>query len=106
MESIAVPRFETFLALLVRSGQSHIEVDQYVIDPDGDRRHNTALMSHALGLTECEVVGFLARGLCRPGSGVTTWAQLLGELDLPANREHLEQWPETELYTRAISVHP
>lgn len=94
------------LALLVRSGQSHIEVDQYVIDPDGERRHNTALMSRALGLTESEVVGFLARGLCRPGSSVTTWTQLLDELELPANREHLEQWPEAELSTRAVSVQP
>ena len=44
------------LALLVRSGHSHIEIDQYVIDPDGDRRHNTATMRDALGQTESEAV--------------------------------------------------
>lgn len=86
------------LALLVRSGQSHIETDQYVVDPDGDRRHNTALMRDALGQTEAEAVAFLARGLCRPDSRPTTWAELLDALALPANREHLERWPEAELW--------
>ncbi len=90
------------LALLVRSGQSHIETDQYVIDPDGDRRHNTATMRDALGQTESEAVAFLARGLCRPGSTVTTWAELLDDLELPANRAHLERWPEAELYSTEV----
>lgn len=96
------------LALLVRSGQSHIAVDQYVIDPDGDRRHNTARMSEALGHTEADLVGFLARGLCRPGAVVTTWPGLLDALELPANRAHLERWPEAELYSdsRAVSTSP
>ncbi len=94
------------LALLVRSGLSHIPVDHYVIDPDGDRRHNTARMSEALGHSESEVVGFLARGLCRPGSVVTTWAELLEALALPANRAHLEEWPEAEAYSPAVSVNP
>jgi O-antigen/teichoic acid export membrane protein len=106
------------LALLVRSGQAHIEVDQYVIDPDGDRRHNTALMRDALGQTESEAVAFLARGLCRPGhpghpgqpgAPVTTWAELLDNLAHPANRDHLEQWPEAARFyrhSRAVSAHP
>ncbi len=85
------------LALLVRSGQSHIETDQYVIDPDGDRRHNTAMMRDAIGQSESEAVEFLARGLCRPESTVTTWAELLDNLELPENRAHLDQWPEAEL---------
>lgn len=92
------------LALLVRSGQSHVATDQYVIDPHGDRRHNTARMSEALGHAESDVVAFLARGLCRPGSTVTTWSELLDELEVPANRTHLEQWPETELYRRVVSA--
>lgn len=92
------------LALLVRSGQSHIEVDQYVVDPDGDRRHNTALMSQVLGHDESEAVAFLARGLCTPGSTVTTWAELLDALALPANREHLERWPEASLYGGVVSA--
>ena len=92
------------LALLVRSGQSHIETDQYVIDPDGDRRHNTATMRDALGQTESEAVAFLARGLCRPGSTVTTWAQLLDNLELPDNRAHLERWPEADLFDRNSSA--
>jgi O-antigen/teichoic acid export membrane protein len=94
------------LALLVRSGLTHIPVDHYVIDPDGDRRHNTARMSEALGHTESEVVEFLARGLCGPGSSVTTWAELLDALELPANRSHLEEWPEAERYRREVSVSP
>ena len=94
------------LALLVRSGQTHIETDQYVIDPDGDRRHNTAMMRDALGQTECEAVGFLARGLCRPGSTAATWIELLDDLEVPANRTHLERWPEAQLYSRASSAHP
>ena len=92
------------LALLVRSGQSHIETDQYVIDPNGDRRHNTATMRDALGQTEAEAVAFLARGLCHPDSTVTTWAELLDALVLPANRPHLERWPEAELYSSEVSV--
>ncbi len=92
------------LALLVRSGQSHIATDRYVIDPNGDRRHNTARMSEALGHSESEVVAFLARGLCPPGSDVTTWEQLLDELEVPANRAHLEEWPEAELYSRVVSA--
>jgi O-antigen/teichoic acid export membrane protein len=94
------------LALLVRSGQTHIETDQYVIDPDGDRRHNTAMMRDALGQTESEAVRFLARGLCRPGSTAATWIELLDDLEVPANRTHLERWPEAQLYSRASSVHP
>ena len=94
------------LALLVRSGLSQIPVDHYVIDPDGDCRHNTARMSEALGLSEGEVVAFLARGLCRPGSRVTTWAELLDALVLPENRAHLEEWPEAERYSRAVSACP
>ncbi|WP_322936932.1 oligosaccharide flippase family protein [Nocardioides bizhenqiangii] len=94
------------LALLVRSGLSHIPVDHYVIDPDGDCRHNTARMSEALERTESEVVAFLARGLCRPGNAVTTWDELLDALELPANRAHLEDWPEAQRYSRAVSVSP
>ncbi len=94
------------LALLVRSGLSHIPVDHYVIDPEGDCRHNTARMSEALGRSEREVVEFLARGLCLPGSVVTTWAELLDALELPANRSHLDEWPEAELYGAAFSVSP
>ena len=92
------------LALLVRSGLSHIPVDHYVIDPDGECRHNTARMSEALGLSEGEVVAFLARGLCRAGSTVTTWAELLDALDLPANRSHLEEWPEAARFHRRSSA--
>ncbi|WP_158282908.1 flippase [Nocardioides silvaticus] len=92
------------LALLVRSGQSHIEVDQYVVDPDGDRRHNTATMRDALGQSEAEAVAFLARGLCPPGRVVTTWSELLDELALPANRAHLEQWPEARLWPSDAAV--
>jgi len=92
------------LALLVRSGQSHIATDQYVIDPHGDRRHNTARMSEALDHAESDVVAFLARGLCPPGSTPATWSELLDELTVPANRAHLEQWPETELYRRVVSA--
>ena len=92
------------LALLVRSGLSHIPVDHYVIDPDGDCRHNTARMSEALGRPRARSVAFLARGLCRPGSSVRTWAELLDALELPANRSHLEEWPEAELYARAPSA--
>ncbi len=96
------------LALLVRSGRKQIGIGEYVIDPDGDRRHNTALMNEVQGLTESDAVGFLARGLCgpHPPGSVTTWAELLDALELPANREHLEQWPEAEQYSRAVSTHP
>jgi O-antigen/teichoic acid export membrane protein len=94
------------LALLVRSGQSHIATDQYVIDPDGDRRHNTATMREALGQGEGEAIAFLARGLCTPGSAVATWDDLLDNLALPANRTHLERWPEAELCSRAVSACP
>jgi O-antigen/teichoic acid export membrane protein len=88
------------LALLVRSGQSHIEVDQYVIDPDGDRRHNTAMMRDALGQSEREAIEFLARGLCRPGSLAITWAGLLDDLAVPENRSYLERWPEAARFYR------
>ena len=94
------------LALLVRSGLSHIPVDHYVVDPDGDRRHNSARMSEALGQTESEVVEFLARGLCRPGVLVRTWAELLDALELPENRPHLERWPEAQFYSGAVSACP
>jgi hypothetical protein len=92
------------LALLLRAGRTILEPHEYRIDTTTAPRNNTPAMSEASVLSEADLCSFYAQGLVGPErrDEVRTWDDLLESLANPANREHLERWPEHARYSRTV----
>jgi hypothetical protein len=93
------------LALLLRAGRTVLEPHEYRIDPTAAPRNNTPAMTEASLLSEADLCSFYAQGLvsAEHRDEVVRWDDLLRLLASPANRPHLERWPEHRQYSRAAA---